>query len=339
MRHPLMPDVSHIEHAASVSVLIAPQLLRPTANGAKQNGDVSTLVKMPYKIAGHTMGTPEYTVCEAIELLSWIGADGVEIVVQDGYKSGLPRYASQEELAKIKKCAEDFHIQIIALTPYNSRFDSLDEKVRQAEIADIRKVVDYCEYFGAKYIRIYGGNRAAGDNVQIPDRRAKLVDSMRTLGDYAQSKGVTLVIENHFNTMTVSAKESAELMKEINHPAVRVLYDQANLAFTENEGYEEAVALQQDYVVYMHVKDLVFKEGVGFSSGDVSHPDESERNVYTRIVGQGVLPWQKVLSLVHQKGYDGWLSLEYERRWHPDDIPDASIGMRKSLEFLRGLEI
>ena len=42
------------------------------------------------KIAGHTMGTPEYTVNEAIELFHRIGADGAEIVVQDGYCSGIP---------------------------------------------------------------------------------------------------------------------------------------------------------------------------------------------------------------------------------------------------------
>lgn len=41
------------------------------------------------KIAGHTMGTPEYTVTEAIALFHEIGADGAEIVVQDGYRSGI----------------------------------------------------------------------------------------------------------------------------------------------------------------------------------------------------------------------------------------------------------
>ena len=161
---------------------------------------------------------------------------------------------------------------------------------------------------------------------------------MRELGDAAAEKGVTLVIENHFNTMAVSAKESAALIKEIDHPAVRILYDQANLTFTENEGYEEALPLQQQYVAYMHVKDLVFKEGVAFSSSNVARPDESERNVYTRIVGEGVIPWPEILRAVKARGYDGWLSLEYERRWHPDDIPDASIGMKQSLEYLRRIQ-
>lgn len=292
-----------------------------------------------FKIAGHTMGTPEYTVCEAIELMKKIGADGVEIVVQDDYRSGLPCNCDEKTLKEVKDCADKNGIQIICLTPYNSYFNALDEELRQKEIAAIKKVIGYCDYFGAKYIRIYGGNQAADDHENIPERRAKLIESMRELGDAAQEKGVTLVIENHFNTMSVSAKASAGLCRDINHPAVRILYDQANLTFTENEDWQEAIAIQQQYVAYMHVKDLVFKEGVAFTSSNVARPDESERNVYTRIVGEGVVPWPEILRKVKELGYDGWLSLEYERRWHPDDIPDASIGMKKSIDYLRSIKL
>lgn len=294
---------------------------------------------MMYPIAGHTMGTPEYTVCEAIQLMHKIGADGVEIVVQDDYKSGLPTRCSREILEQVKQCAQDNHIQIICLTPYNSYFNSLDEEVRQKELATIEDVIGYCNFLEAKYIRIYGGNLVAGDTEKLEERWAKLVESLRYLGDKAAAKGVTLVVENHFNTMAVSAKQSAKLMEDVNHPAVRILYDQANLAFTGNEDYIQAIQTQQQYVAYMHVKDLVFKEGVAFTSSDVAHPKEEERNVYTRIVGEGVLPWPEILRAVKEQGYDGWLSLEYERRWHPDDIPDASIGMKQSLDYLRSISL
>lgn len=292
-----------------------------------------------FKIAGHTMGTPEYTVCEALELFAKIGADGAEIVVQDGYKSGIPCDCSLSVLAEIKKCAEDNNIEIVCLTPYNSHFNSLDEDVRQKEIEAIKKVIDYCDYLGAKYIRIYGGNLAAGDTENIEAKRENLIKSMRYLGDIAAEKGVTLVVENHFNTMAVSAKQTAELIRDINHKAVRILYDQPNLSFTENEDYEEAIRIQQQYVSYMHVKDFVFKEGKSFESSDVARPKAEERNVYTRIVGEGIIKWNEILKLVKEHGYDGWLSLEYERRWHPNDIPDASIGMKKSLEYLRSIFI
>ena len=289
-----------------------------------------------FKIAGHTMGTPEYTVTEAIELFSSIGADGIEIVVQDGYHSGLPTDCPMELLEEVKECAAKNNIQIICLTPYNSRFNSLDEATRLAEVAGIEKVIGYCKVLGAKYIRIYGGNLSTGETDLLEEKRAKLVESMRYLGAKAKEAGVTLVIENHFNTMTLTARQSADLIREIDCDAVRILYDQANLTFTLNEDYEEAIELQSGLIGYMHVKDLQFNEGNReFKSSEVSHPEESERNVRTRIVGEGELPWRDILQDVKDHGYTGWLSLEYERRWHPDDIPDASIGMKKSIDFLR----
>lgn len=289
------------------------------------------------KIAGHTMGTPEYTVTEAIKLFHDIGIDGAEIVVQNGYHSGISTACTREELDGIKACAAENHIEICCLTPYNSFFNDLDDAKRESEIQDIETVIRACEYLGARFIRIYGGNLIAGDTYRLPERRARLVDSMRYLGEKAAAKNVTLVIENHFNTMCVSAKDSYSVIKEINHPNVKILYDQANLSFTGNEDYEEAIAIQQDEVAYMHVKDLVFKEGVTFTSDQVSHPEESKRNVYTRIVGEGVIAWPEILKLVKQHGYDGWLSMEYERRWHPDDIPDASVGMKKSADYIRSI--
>lgn len=289
------------------------------------------------KIAGHTMGTPEYTVTEAFKLFHDIGIDGAEIVVQDDYRSGISAACTPEELETVKKAAAENGIEISGLTPYNSYFNDLDDEKRQAEIDGILKVIDACAFLGAHYIRIYGGNLQAGDTDHLPERRARLVEAMRFLGDKAAEKDVTLVIENHFNTMCVSARESADMIKEINHPNVRILYDQANLSFTGKEDYQEAIAIQQQYVAYMHVKDLVFKEGVAFTSDEVSHPDESKRNVYTRIIGEGVVPWPEILKSVKEHGYDGWLSMEYERRWHPDDIPDASIGMKKGAEYLKTL--
>ncbi|MCP1111158.1 sugar phosphate isomerase/epimerase family protein [Ohessyouella blattaphilus] len=292
-----------------------------------------------YKIAGHTMGTPEYNIYEAIELMERIGADGIEIVIQDGYQSGLPCNCSKEELEKVKQYADNHHVQIICLTPYNSYFNSLDESQRRSEIEEIKRIIEYCVYFNAKYIRIYGGNLVAGDTDHYEEKWEALVQSLKELGEAAEDKGVTLVVENHFNTMTVSAKESAALMKDVNHPAVRILYDQANLTFTEQEDYEEAIRIQQQYVGYIHVKDLVFQEGKPFASSDVARPSDDERNVYTRIVGEGVIKWPEILKLIKKQGYEGWLSLEYERRWHPDDIPDASVGMKKSLEYLQSLAI
>lgn len=288
------------------------------------------------KIAGHTMGTPEYTLDDAIRLFKGIGLDGVEIIVQNGYRCGIDEDTSEERLMEIKKLVEELGMEVSCLTPYFSFFNSLDENKRGKEIDGIKKVINYASFLGAKFIRIYGGNFSGNETDTTGEKRARLVESMRILGKIAEANGVKLVIENHFNTMTVSAADSISISKEINCSSVGILYDQANLTFTNNEDYKEALDLQMSKVYYIHVKDLLFKgEDHSFKSDEVSHPKESDRNVVTRIVGEGCLPWQEILKRLKDEGYDGWLSLEYERRWHPDDIPDACIGMKASTDYVR----
>ena len=41
------------------------------------------------------MGTPEYTVEQALTLFRDIGLDGAELVVQDGYPCAIPQHAEQ----------------------------------------------------------------------------------------------------------------------------------------------------------------------------------------------------------------------------------------------------
>lgn len=282
------------------------------------------------------MGTPEYTVKEALELFKRIGLDGAEIVVQDGYRCAIPQQAAPGELAEIRETACRLGLDIAALTPYYSKFNDLDPAVRETEIQGIRKVIGYAKELGAGYVRIYAGNFAQNDADPDGKKRGFLVESMRRLGDEAQEAGVILVMENHFNTMTVSAAQSISIAEEIDHPAVGILYDQANLTFTSCESWDRALPLQFEKIRHVHVKDLVFRDGSGgFTSSDVSHPKEEERNVTTRMVGEGVVPWPQIIQELKDRGYKGWLSLEYERRWHPQDIPDASIGMKQSADYLR----
>ena len=81
------------------------------------------------------------------------------------------------------------------------------------------------------------------------------------------------------------------------------------------EDYKKAIELQSGLIGHMHLKDLVFHESnTAFVASDVSHPQESEHNVYTRIRGEGIVPWSTILKRIKANGYEDWLSLEYERR-------------------------
>jgi sugar phosphate isomerase/epimerase len=59
--------------------------------------------------------------------------------------------------------------------------------------------------------------------------------------------------------------------------------------------------------------------------------------VRSKVVGEGLLPWAQILARLVSLGYDGALSLEYEYRWHPQDLPEPAIGFAASAAEVRRL--
>ena len=48
-------------------------------------------------------------------------------------------------------------------------------------------------------------------------------------------------------------------------------------------------------------------------------------------------PWPQILAALLRQGYDDLLSIEYEYRWHPQDLPTPEDGFRESAAALRGM--
>lgn len=286
------------------------------------------------RLAGHTLGTPEQTVTEAIELFATAGLDAAEVIYQDDYRSGLPlrdRRAAEEA----KQASDALGVPIIGLTPYTTGINALDASVWQSAVDEFRGAIEVAQIVGADRLRVYAGSWHSGDR----DHQAhwgRLVEALRTLAPEASQAGVRLCVENHFGTMTQSASDTARLVREVDHDAVRVLYDQANLTFTHDEPFDEALRVQGDLVGHVHVKDLVFTDpDAPFQASETARVAASERAVRSRVVGDGVVPWKAILTALATLGYDDVLSLEYEYRWHPQDLPDPATGFTRSAAAIR----
>jgi len=288
------------------------------------------------RLAGHTLGTPNHTVPEAIRLFRAAGLDAAEVIYQDGYTSGLPqgdRRAAMEAL----KAAEDEGLPIVGLTPYTTAINALDENEWRGGVDEFRGAIETAHLLGADRVRVYAGSWHPGDSDHA-GHWAKLRDALQMLAPEAEQAGVRLCVENHFGTMTQTAAETAALVREVAHPAVRVLYDQANLTFTHDETFEQAFAVQGDLIGHVHVKDLVFTDpSAAFRATETARVNASERAVRSRVVGTGVLPWPQILAALLHHGYDDLLSIEYEYRWHPQDLPSPEQGFRDSVTALRGM--
>jgi sugar phosphate isomerase/epimerase len=286
------------------------------------------------RLAGHTLGTPEQTVPEALALFADAGLDAAEVIYQDGYRSALP-LRDRRSAEEARRASEDLGVPIIGLTPYTTGINALEEGPWRTAVDEFRGAIETAHALGADRIRVYAGSWHPGDR----DHAAhwdRLVAALRTLAPEASDAGVRLCVENHFGTMTQTAAETARLVREVDHEAVRALYDQANLTFTHDEAYEEALRIQGELIGHVHVKDLVFTDpDAPFQASETARVAASERAVRSRVVGEGVVPWPGILASLAALGYDDVLSLEYEYRWHPQDLPEPAVGFARSAAAVR----
>jgi sugar phosphate isomerase/epimerase len=288
------------------------------------------------RIAGHTLGTPHHTVPEALKLFARSGLDAAEVIYQDDYISGLP-VGDAAAAAEAARVADGEGIAIIGLTPYTTAINATDERTRGAAVDELKSAIDIAHSVGATRIRVYSGAWQPGQSDHAA-HWTQLVRSFEELSSPAADAGVMLCAENHFGTMTQTARDTAKLVRAVSSPSVRVLYDQANLTFTHDEGVDEAFAVQGDLIGHVHVKDLIFKDpNAPFVASETARVHASERAVISRVVGDGAIDWSRALRHLRDVGYDDVLSLEYEYRWHPQDLDDPETGFRRGAEHLRGL--
>jgi len=270
------------------------------------------------KIVGHTMGTPEGTVPEAIDLFAELGLDGIEIICADDYACALQPGASAENLRGIRDHAADSGLIIAGLVPYTKDMNHPEAAAREKAVAELKTTVDMAVALDCPALRVFGGHEVPPAEHGIA--LGWLVESLRELGEYAARAGIQLNIENHMDTMATTAEMTMAIVRAVDLPNVAVLYDQANLAFMNSEVHEMAIALQGPRIQHVHVKDFYWRG--------------TER--VAAVLGQGIIPWREIVGALSGLGYEGFYSLEYERRWFPDQLPPAATGMKQSLDFLRG---
>jgi fatty-acyl-CoA synthase len=52
------------------------------------------------------------------------------------------------------------------------------------------------------------------------------------------------------------------------------------------------------------------------------------------LLGEGEVPVREQLQLLHRHGYDGYISVEWEKHWHPE-IPDPEIALPQHIAWLK----
>ncbi len=193
----------------------------------------------------------------------------------------------------------------LAVSAISSGIRLCDEHVYSENVAEAERTIPVARALGANVVRVFGG----GD----PDGRPRQVlvsVARQCMNDIAEKDGATELIwalETHDKWIT--ADLSTMLTEAIPEPWFGIVWDIGHTPRLGDEPPAETVAALGDRICYLHVKDAVH---------EASHPQAMADGWRYVAPGEGELPLAEAVKLMRGRGYDGWLTLEHEKRWHPE---------------------
>jgi sugar phosphate isomerase/epimerase len=181
-------------------------------------------------------------------------------------------------------------------------------------LANTKEHIDLAAYLGVPYVRVFG------NKILVPAERERTIaqvgSSLQELGEYAAGSGVKVLIESH-GDFAVSADMLA-VFRYVESPNVGVLWDVHHPYRMYGEAVAKTFDRLGDRIYHVHLKD--------------SRPDG--KDYHYCLPGAGDVPLVEILQLLHAYKYDGWLSFEWEKQWHPE-IEDPELALPAYVAFLR----
>lgn len=264
------------------------------------------------KISFSTLGCPDWTLSEALAIGARAGYDGVELRFLEGEASlwKLPNFHGAG-LHETRNRIADSGLAVCCVDT-SCRFDSTQKSERQNWIDEGVRMAELAAELHSPGIRVFG------DRIDSASTRAAtqgwLIDSLNTLIENTKHSGVGVWLETHGDFS--SALQVQSLLSAC--PGLGLVWDSAS-AFVEcgERPLEHGLALQTA-VRHVHIKDLrrVSDKWIPVLTGEGQFP---------------ILEVRQVLETVH---YNGFLSFEWEKRWHPE-IEPPEIAIRHFANWFR----
>jgi len=145
--------------------------------------------------------------------------------------------------------------------------------------------------FGVRYISAHIGFM---DHTRKEHTR-KIHDRARILADTAGEKGLELLIETGQET----AVEMRKFLEKLNHPAVAINFDPANMVLCDKGEPLEAVHILAPWIKHVHIKDAIRASKRGTWGVEVPW-------------GEGDLRTEEFLRTLRKVGFKGVLAIERE---------------------------
>jgi len=218
------------------------------------------------------------------ERLKKMGFDSVEIPIMS---------PDVQKCAELGKRLESMGLKRSAVTVLTSETNLIgtEKKQRQGGVAHLKAVSECCQALGSSLLvgPIYAALGVFTGKGPTKDEWGWAAEGLREAAEGARKSGVTLVAEylNRFEIYLLNCSaDAARMVKEVNHPNFRMMYDTFH-ANIEEKNITEALAGCAEVMIHVHI-----------SENDRSTP------------GKGAVNWKETFAALKKIQYKGSLTIE-----------------------------
>lgn len=221
----------------------------------------------------------------------------------------------------IRKICDDYGIRTVCYT-FFADINFPGKKSRESGIDKIKEGIETAQVLGTDKIMlpISGKKGLTGE-----ESRRNVIEGLKDAVRIGEENNVVVTVEHFpdYRAPFITSADVNEAVREI--PSLRVTYDSGNV-FTGGENPVEGFLKSKNYIIHSHFKDWFVvgeKEGMQGRNG---------RYYKAALIGEGALDYEKILNVMYQADYRGYVDFEYEgSEYTPEDA------MRKGLAYLRSI--
>lgn len=253
------------------------------------------------KISFSTLACPDFSWADIYSMAKDLGFQGIEVRgLGDDIFAVNARPFTDAQLPKTVEKLRSLGLEIPCLASgCGLKFKEDYDK----NISEITQYIVLAKKLGTPYIRVLGDLHPQPEG-EVDD--AFVADTLKLLGTIAQGFGVCLLVET--NGVYADTKRLRALLDKVGMPSVAALWDMHHPYRYAGESPAQTVEQLGPYIKYVHVKDSVVQDG----------------KCSYRMMGEGDLPIREMLDELHAMGYDGYISLEWVKRW-AHELSDAGV--------------
>lgn len=203
---------------------------------------------------------------------------------------------SDADIERTKKLARSLKLGIDTLSSVpmwgRQKINMVDPAGRDVFLKEVSKNLVFAQKLEIPMALLMTGNAVAG--MSFEQQFSAMVECAKRCGDLAEKAGITLIVEplntkvNHKGYFLSNCVDGLRLMKEANHPRVKLLFDLYHEQVQIGNVIRTALEAMP-YVRVFHVAD---------------NPGRNDP-------GTGEMNYSNIYKAISKAGYDGYMTMEY----------------------------